>query len=152
MYSLSLVALSTLAGALSTPKRAVDNTSLLTDLSVISQYWGQISPYVDNAETYFGVNDVGLPNGCQVEQVHTLQRHANRFPTSGFDDGANDQNFAAKVLNYTLANKNTSFTGPLAFLNSYEYQMGSSLLTGLGAATEFSSGVCYCRVESYIAY
>ena len=63
---------------------------------------------------------------CQIEQAHSLQRHAQRFPTSSFDDGLNDENFAAKVLNFTKANPNAKFTGPLAFLNTYEYQMGES--------------------------
>ena len=104
---------------------------------------GQISPYRDNDERYFGVNDVGLPNGCQIEQVHTLQRHAQRFPTGYFDDGLNDENFAAKVANFTAANANATFTGPLTFLNTYQYQMGASYLTNLGAVTEFTSGATF---------
>jgi len=55
-----------------------------------------------------------------------LQRHAQRFPTGEFDDGLNDENFAAKVYNFTSAHPNATFTGPLAFLNSYQYQMGES--------------------------
>jgi hypothetical protein len=99
---------------------------------------GQISPYADNVETYFGVQDVGLPDGCQIEQAHSLQRQANRFPTGFFDDGTNDDNFGAKVMNWTAANSTKS---PPTFLNSYKYQMGSSYLTGLGASTEFQAGV-----------
>lgn len=111
---------------------------ILTPLS------GQISPYRDNDERYFGVEDVGLPNGCQVEQVHSLQRHAQRFPTDAFDDGKNDANFAAKVQNWTAAHPESLFTGPLSFLNSYEYQMNDTgLLTGIGATTEFQSGVSF---------
>ena len=60
---------------------------LLTDLNAISRQWGQISVYADNAEDFFGVNVSGLPSGCQVEQAHLLQRHAQRFPTSADDDG-----------------------------------------------------------------
>jgi hypothetical protein len=82
-----------------------------------------------------------LPDGCQIEQVHTLQRHAQRFPTAFYDDGLNDENFGAKVMNWTAANSTKKFTGPLAFLNSYQYQLGDSYLTGLGATTEFMSGV-----------
>jgi hypothetical protein len=44
-------------------------------------------------------------------------------------------------MNWTAANSTKKFTGPLTFLNSYEYQMGSSYLTGLGASTEFMAGV-----------
>ncbi|KAK8217620.1 hypothetical protein M8818_001379 [Zalaria obscura] len=116
---------------------------LATDIDAISRYWGQISPYHDNPDSIFGVDDVGLPSGCQIEQVHTLQRHAQRFPTAYYDDGLNDENFASKVQNWTAANSTMQFTGPLAFLNSYEYIMGESLLSGLGAATEFSSGVAF---------
>lgn len=130
-----------LAGALSVPHRRA-SANIVSDINVISQYWGQISPYVDNAESYFGVDDVGLPDGCQIEQVHSLQRHADRFPTAYFDDGINDENFSQKVENFTEANPSAQFTGPLAFLNSYQYQMGESILTGLGAMTEFQSGVC----------
>ena len=65
-------------------RQATNDTQLLADLPTISGYWGQVSPYRDNAEDYFGVQWVGLPSGCQVEQAHTLQRHANRFPTSSW--------------------------------------------------------------------
>jgi hypothetical protein len=57
------------------------------------------------------------------------------------EDGINDENFAAKVKNFTVANASAAFTGPLAFLNSYDYIMSESYLTGLGASTEFMSGV-----------
>lgn len=39
---------------------------LLTDISKISRSWGQISVYADNDEDYFGVEYVGLPDGCQI--------------------------------------------------------------------------------------
>lgn len=66
---------------------AAASQQLLTDLSLISRQWGQISVYQDNPADYFGVKDTGLPDACQVEQAHLLQRHAQRFPTSGSDDG-----------------------------------------------------------------
>ena len=122
-------------------RQASNSANLLTDLNVISSYWGQISPYADNVETYFGVQDVGLPDGCQVEQAHTLQRHAQRFPTSSFDDGLNDERFGSKITNWTAVNGTKQFTGPLAFLNSYEYIMSESYLTNIGASTEFQAGV-----------
>jgi hypothetical protein len=108
---------------------------LLTDITQISRSWGQISTYADNTPDYFGVKSVGLPVGCQVEQAHLLQRHAQRFPASGEDDGVNDEHFAAKVANATKG-----FSGPLSFLNSYQYIMTESYLTGIGATTEFAAG------------
>lgn len=52
-------------------------------------------------------------------------------------------NLAAKVKNFTEANPDKAFTGPLTFLNSYTYIMGESYLTGIGASTEFASGVTF---------
>ena len=116
---------------------------IVTDINTISQHWGQISPYRDNQENYFGVQDVGLPDGCQVEQVHSLQRHAQRFPTSSVTDGTNNENFAAKLANFTAAHPRAELTGPLSFLNGWSYIMGESYLTGIGASTEFESGVTF---------
>jgi hypothetical protein len=62
--------------------RAADN--LLTDISQISRSWGQVSVYADNDEDYFGVEYVGLPDGCQIvcppfpiKQDHQLTRNRN---------------------------------------------------------------------------
>lgn len=146
-----LLAVASAASASPIEKRA-SSANLLTDLSVISRSWGQISVYADNPENYFGVQDVGLPDGCQIEQVHNLQRHAQRFPTSYFDDGINDVNFAGKVMNFSIAHPTAKFTGPLSFLNSYQYLLGSSYLTGIGAATEFQAGVTFWNRYGRILY
>jgi hypothetical protein len=45
---------------------AVRAQDLLTDITKIQKYWGQISPYADNPEDHFGVGFVGLPDGCQI--------------------------------------------------------------------------------------
>ena len=113
---------------------------LLTDIKVIQQYWGQVTPYSDNNETYFGVTDTGLPNSCQIEQVHLLERHGSRFPTGSYDDGENDSNLATKLRNLTATNATAKFTGPLSFLNGYQYNLGSGLLVGRGA-------VCVSRLR-----
>ncbi|CAD0107756.1 unnamed protein product [Aureobasidium uvarum] len=127
------------------------NNSLVEDLGFISQHWGQISTYSDNPASYFGVNHVGLPAGCQVEQVHTLQRHAQRFPTSYIDDGILTEGFAQKLVDFR-ANSSSSFSGPLSFLNSYKYQMNESYLTGIGANTEFTRGVDFWNRYGRILY
>ncbi|KAF7917579.1 hypothetical protein BELL_0117g00040 [Botrytis elliptica] len=117
---------------------------LLTDINRIQKYWGEMTPYSDNEDDYFGVDHVGLPEGCQVESVQTLQRHAQRFQTTSEDDGVNDERFAQKVTNFTSTSTNATFTGPLTFLNTYEYAMvDNGLLTGMGAITEFTSGVSF---------
>ncbi|KAL2049486.1 hypothetical protein ABVK25_010281 [Lepraria finkii] len=104
--------------ARSLPRQASNPATLLTDLNV------------------------GLPSGCQVEQECLLQRHANWFRTSGADYGSNDERFASKVLNFTKTST-IMFTGQLAFLNSYHYEMTESYLTGLGASTEFMAGATF---------
>lgn len=124
---------------------------VVTDLNVIQRYWGQLSPYFDNEESYFGVQDVGLPDGCGIEQSHTLQRHAQRFPTSYFDDGVNDENFAAEVANWTGAGS-AKFTGSLSFLNTYRYLLNESYLTNVGANTEFSAGLSFWNRYGRLLY
>lgn len=115
---------------------ASHQNDLLTDINVISRYWGQLTPYQDNPDRQFGVKDAGLPDGCQIEQVHTLQRHAQRYPTS-----ASNSKFAQKVHAFLKANPDAKFEGSLSFLNSYQYTLGTQYLTGVGATTEFASGV-----------
>jgi hypothetical protein len=50
-------------------------SNVVDDLDVISQNWGQITPYNDNKPSFFGVEKVGLPDGCGIEQVHVLHRY-----------------------------------------------------------------------------
>ncbi|KAK4088553.1 multiple inositol polyphosphate phosphatase-like protein [Purpureocillium lilacinum] len=118
---------------------------IISDIPSIYRSWGELSVYADNAEDAFGVKSVGLPDGCQVESVSTLQRHAQRFPDSV--DGKVTGGFAQKVANHTSAHSRESrggFSGPLKFLNSYTYILNDTgLLTGVGAATEVSAGVSF---------
>ncbi|TID18573.1 histidine phosphatase superfamily clade-2 protein [Venturia nashicola] len=154
MKSFLLSALVAVAQAVPAHKSS-KSAQLIDDIGTISKYWGQLSPYSENPDDIFGVEDVGLPDGCQIEQAHTLQRHSNRFPTSAFDDGANDAHFAAKISNYTLLAKNNTdkFTGPLSFLNSWGITFKpTGLLTGLGAASEFESGVMFWNRYGRILY
>lgn len=124
----------------------------ITDITYIQKHWGQITPYYDNNETYFGVNSTGLPDSCQVEQVHLLSRHGARFPTGFYDDGNNDVNFAEKLQNFTSAHHNASFSGELSFLNGYQYNLGSGLLVGEGAAQLFTSGTTFWQRYGRIIY
>jgi hypothetical protein len=59
----------------------------------------------------------------------------------GANDGKYFKQFAARVNKFTKAHPTSQFNGSLSFLNSYKYIMGEAFLTGLGAGTEFESGV-----------
>jgi hypothetical protein len=63
MVYLSYVSSTLLAAAVAVTVQAED---LLTDITKIQRYWGQVSPYADNEPDYFGVGYVGLPDGCQI--------------------------------------------------------------------------------------
>ncbi|KAG9623805.1 hypothetical protein KCU69_g22074, partial [Aureobasidium melanogenum] len=80
MHSTPLSSFILLASAVAPALASAANDTLVTDINFISQHWGQISTYMNNPADAFGVQWVGLPAGCQVEQAHTLQRHAQRFP------------------------------------------------------------------------
>lgn len=131
---------------------ASSNHTLVSDIDFISKHWGQVSTYSENPENIFGVKDTGLPAGCQVEQAHALQRHAQRYPTDYVDDGELTEYFAQKVANFTAANPSANFSGPLSFLSSYAYQLGESYLTGIGANTEFMLGVAFWNRYGRIVY
>ena len=133
-------------------RQSSSSSQLLTDITQIQRMWGQLSPYYDQNETSFGVQDVGVPDGCQVEQVHLIERHGSRFPTGSFDDGLNDENFGGKVMNFTKANSTAKFTGPLSFLNTYGYTMGESYLVGRGASQSFDAGTRFWAQYGRVLY
>ncbi|KAI0995010.1 hypothetical protein K3495_g13171 [Podosphaera aphanis] len=47
-----------------------DHASLLMDVNEISEYWGTLSPYIENSGNSFGIEHTGLPEGCQVVRIH----------------------------------------------------------------------------------
>lgn len=125
--------------------------STIDDVDYISHHWGQLSTYRYNAPGLFGVKKVGLPDGCQIEQVHLLQRHAERFPHPGdAQDGLNLERFATKVMKAFDDGK--QFKGPLAFLNSWRNTLGGEYLTGIGAMAEIASGVQFWNLYGRLLY
>ncbi|KAK1147226.1 hypothetical protein N8T08_001965 [Aspergillus melleus] len=103
----------------------------------MTRSWANLSPY-KNAES-FGVPK-GVPQGCELSQVHVLHRHAERFPTSNPLDGKGMSDFASKLVNYTKEHSKDVASGPLKFLNNWEYVVGEDTLMENGAATEDTSG------------
>lgn len=98
----------------------------------MKQSWAHLSPYKD---ADWGVPK-GVPQGgkCELSQVHVLHRHAQRYPTRNPLDGANIHSFLDKL------NESSGTTGPLEFINSWEYVLGLDELMRTGAATEDTSG------------
>ncbi|KAJ5151223.1 uncharacterized protein N7482_010475 [Penicillium canariense] len=104
----------------------------------MTRSWANLSPYKDAGG--FGLPK-GVPQGCQLSQVHVLHRHAERYPTDYPLDGAGMQDFASKLTNYTKAHSgNTVASGPLKFLDNWKYVIGDDTLLETGAATEATSG------------
>lgn len=66
--------------------------------------------------------------------------------------GVNDSRFSDKVNNFTRDHPDAKFTGPLVFLNTYKNMLGSSYLTGIGAATEFTAGATFWNRYGRILY
>lgn len=79
-----------------------------------------------------------LPDNCKLKQVHILHRHGSRYPIGLNVSGVG--NFGEKVANATK-NGTLHATGDLAFLNKWNYTMGSEVMVHLGTQEEFDSGV-----------
>ncbi|KAK6462584.1 secreted acid phosphatase [Scheffersomyces coipomensis] len=97
---------------LATPQQAA------TENYNIINFLGGSAPYIQRDG--YGI-DVGLPDGCEYQQVQLLSRHGERFPS--ISDGAKFEPIYKKFQNY-----NKTFTGDLEFLNSYTYFVSDSNL------------------------
>lgn len=97
-------------------------------------HMGPLTPYTPSRG--FGVDDATyhkVPQGCQIEQVHYLSRHGSRYPTSGAP--------VNKIREMLSQSPRPIFSGPLAFLNDYEYRLGKELLVPLGRQQLYDEGV-----------
>ncbi|CAF0875694.1 unnamed protein product [Adineta steineri] len=126
----------------------ISDDEITGDITKISEYWANIRSYKDNVPTVFGVLDTGLPDGCQVEQVHILHRHASRYFTTDAFDGGNILRFATKILS---TNRN-NFLGLLSFLKTWSLDISNDLLVPSGAADGYKSGVNFWNEYGRILY
>lgn len=86
----------------------------------------------------------------EKHKQHTPKLQNTALTTFQFDDGGNDGNLAAKFANWTGTAK---FTGPLKFLNTFEYFLDDTgYLTGVGANTEFAAGVAFWNRYGRLLY
>lgn len=107
----------------------------------VFQMMGYLSPYTP-APDGFGVAEWPLPPGAEIVQVQMLSRHGSRYPTSGA--GSNVALFGERIRD-ARARRLGEFkaTGPLAFLNEWEYQLGYEILVPKGRQELFDSGVLH---------
>jgi len=106
--------------------------------------WGNLSPFRSpdasnpNTQSSFGIANTSplVPAGCELTQVHLLHRHGARYPTTGAAPSV-----FATALNAAAATGKLSASGPLAFLNTWEYKLGAEILTPFGRAQLFELGV-----------
>ncbi|KAH9836116.1 histidine phosphatase superfamily [Rhodofomes roseus] len=105
------------------------------------RYWGNLSPWFSVGGA-FGLPEASpqVPSGCELTQVHIVQRHGARYPTSG-------TNKFAALLQDAVVN-GTGFTahGPLEFLNTWTYKLGAEILTPFGRKQLYDLGVA-ARVQ-----
>ncbi|OQE21273.1 hypothetical protein PENSTE_c012G05655 [Penicillium steckii] len=95
---------------------------------------GDLSPYFSSRDG-FGVDEYPLPKGAEITQMHMLQRHGARYPSSseGLDT------WAPGIINATK--QGTVFTGKLEFLNNWSYKLGKEILVPKGRQELFDSGI-----------
>ncbi|KAF7288319.1 Acid phosphatase [Mycena chlorophos] len=106
--------------------------------------WGNLSPFRSpDSSSAFTKSAFGLPGstplvpeGCELTQVHLLHRHGARYPT----EGSLLTTFAQQI-NVVAAKGELSASGPLAFLNTWDYRLGAEILTPFGRAQLYELGV-----------
>ncbi|KAI7166084.1 hypothetical protein D0869_13345 [Hortaea werneckii] len=100
---------------------------------------GQLSHYFPNPDG-FGVDEYPLPQNATIKQLNMLSRHGARYPTTG--SGA--PMLAEKITNYTTGVLgDVEFTGPLSFLNKWQYKLGAEILVPVGKQELFDSGTLH---------
>jgi 3-phytase len=117
----------------------------------MTRSWGQLSPY--NGAISFGATP-GVPETCQLSQAHGLYRHTERYPTSYYLEGGETEAFWSQVEAYRKAHPNgTIATGPLSFLNHWQYMFGEvDVLLPSGTATAQSAGASFWSQYGRLVY
>lgn len=107
----------------------------------ISRIWGQYSPYWSlKSESEISPD---IPEGCHVTFAQVLSRHGARYPSS---DKSKEYK---ELIEQIQKNATSKFTGKYAFLNSYNYSLGSDILTDFGRNQLIDSGTkFYKRYEN----
>ncbi len=91
----------------------------------IMHSWGNLSPYHSVESHGLPESSSLIPEGCELDELHWLQRHGARYPTTQADGPAG---IAARLK----ANGGWKTSGELEFLNDWEYKLGAEVLTPFG--------------------
>ncbi|KAI0686814.1 phosphoglycerate mutase-like protein [Cytidiella melzeri] len=102
-----------------------------------ARYWGNLSPWfsVDSAANGLPGASARIPSGCNLKQTHMLQRHGARYPAA--DDPPSQ---FANALHSAANSTGVTASGPLAFLNTWKFELGAELLTPFGEQQLFERG------------
>lgn len=106
--------------------------SKFKDFSII-KHWGNLSPYHSVKSHGLPSSSQIVPKGCELEQMHWLQRHGARYPTT-------NPNGPAGLATRLKAAKFKA-SGKLKFLNDWDYKLGAELLTPFGRSQLYNLGV-----------
>lgn len=90
----------------------------------IMQHWGNLSPYFSVSSHGLSEGSSVIPEQCELEELHWLQRHGARYPTQG----AGGEGLASRLKDAG----DWTAKGELKFLNDWTYKLGSDILTPYG--------------------
>jgi hypothetical protein len=101
----------------------------------IFQSFGHLTPYFPNTRG-FGVDEYRVPPGSNVSWLNMVHRHGSRYPeVTGQERGLGEKIMAQKG-NFTAS-------GPVEFLNYYEFLLGAEILVPVGKQQLFDSGTLH---------
>ncbi|KAH9847412.1 phosphoglycerate mutase-like protein [Lenzites betulinus] len=105
-----------------------------------SRSWGNLSPWFSVGDE-FGLPDASqvVPAGCELTQVHLLHRHGARYPSAGDDSSG----FAKALHKAATSPGGFKASGPLEFLNTWNYKLGTDILTAFGRQQLFDLGIAF---------
>ena len=100
----------------------------------VPNHWGNLSPYHSVKSHGLPESSQLIPDGCELDELHWLQRHGARYPTSNPHGPAG---FAHRIKEA----KGWKASGELKFLNNWTYKLGAELLTPYGRSQLYNLGV-----------
>ncbi|KAF2662465.1 phosphoglycerate mutase-like protein [Lophiostoma macrostomum CBS 122681] len=101
----------------------------------IFQSLGHLSPYLPNPRG-FGVNEYPIPSGSNVSWLNMVHRHGSRYPEVTGTEFVLGQKIMSQKGNFTAS-------GPVEFLNYYEFLLGAEILVPVGKQQLFDSGTLH---------